>query len=42
MNCSFILYIKRTSIKATARTEVYTCNIEENPFEKGFFLKLLS
>ena len=28
--------------KTTARTEVYMCNIEENPFEKGFFLKLLS
>ena len=24
------------------RTEVYTLLFEENPFEKGFFLKLLS
>jgi hypothetical protein len=30
------------SSKGSTLTEVFTRDIEENPFEKGFFLKLLS
>ena len=33
---------KNSRIKGGTLTEVFTRDIEENPFEKGFFLKLLS
>ena len=35
-------FSKKDSHTGNVRTEVYTLLIEENPFEKGFFLKLLS
>ena len=36
-------YKKRQALlKGDTLTEVFTRDIEENPFEKGFFLKLLS
>ena len=33
---------KRAHTEDGTLTEVFTSDIEENPFEKGFFLKLLS